>query len=112
MQSSCCAELEPLAAIRRPSAAIERRTAPTRSAPAAPPVVDQVVHHLTQLADGAALADEVTGRGIERHHAIAHAPPPLPLGVQPDDALHALADEPQGPGLGIVVVVARVAQDE
>src|SRR5215472_9305417 len=87
-----------------------RRTVP--SAPAPPPRVHELIDHLHELADGAALLDDVAGGRVERHHAVADAPPPLPFRIEPDDALHALADLPDGPGLGIVVVVARVAQDQ
>src|SRR5205823_8655935 len=86
------------------------RAAP-RSAPA-PPRVHEVVHDLAELADGAALAHDVARGCIERHHAVADAPAPLPLGVEPDDALHALADEAQRPRLRIVVVAAGVAEHQ
>src|SRR5262245_27334239 len=82
------------------------------SATPAPPLVHEVVHHLAQLADGAALAHDVAGGRVERHHAVADTPAPLALGVQPDDALHPLADLPERPRLGVVVVVARVAQQQ
>src|SRR6267143_108396 len=82
------------------------------SAAPAPPVVDEVVDHLAELADRAALAHDVAGRGVHRHHAVADAPAPLALGVEPDDAFHALADEPQRPRLRVVIVVPRVAQDQ
>src|SRR5712691_1595509 len=72
----------------------------------------EVVDDLTELADGPALADEVTGRRVERHHAVAHAPAPLPFGIQPDDAFHALAHHAKRPRLGVVVVVARVPQHQ
>src|SRR5215467_8082949 len=87
-----------------------RRMVP--SAPAPPPRVHELIDHLHELADGAALLDDVAGRRVEGHHAVADAPPPLPFGIEPDDALHALADLPDGPGLGIVVVVPRVTQDQ
>src|SRR2546425_13113910 len=70
------------------------------------------VDDLAELADGPALAHEVAGRRVERHHAVADAPAPLPLGIQPDDTLHALAHHPERPRLGIAVVVAGIAQDE
>src|SRR5215471_4754467 len=87
-----------------------RRTVP--SAPAPPPRVHELIDYLHELADGATLLDDVAGGRVERHHAVTDAPPPLPFRIEPDDALHALADLPDGPGLGIVVVVARVAQDQ
>src|SRR5881275_1597433 len=80
--------------------------------PPAPPVVDEVVHDLAELADRPALSHEVARGRVERHDRVADAPAPLPLGVEPDDPLHALADVPQGPRLGIVVVVTRVAEDQ
>src|SRR5215475_14676064 len=87
-----------------------RRTVP--SAPAPPPRVHELIDHLHELADGAALLDDVAGRRVERHHAVADAPPPLPFRIEPDDALHPLADLADGPGLGVIVVVPRIAQDE
>src|SRR5207244_4687382 len=81
------------------------------SSPPPPPVVDEVVHDLAELADRPALTDEVARGRVERHDRVADAPPPLPLGVEPDDPLHTLADEPERPRLGVVVVVARVAAD-
>src|SRR5207244_5560662 len=59
-----------------------------------------------------ARAREVAVRGTPRHHAVAYAAAPLALGIEPDDALHALADEPQRPRLRVVVIVPRVAEDE
>src|SRR5215471_6963475 len=81
-------------------------------AAAPPPVVHEVIDDLAELSDRAALAHEVARRRVERHHAVADAPAPLPFRIQPDDALHALAHEPERPRLRIVVVVARVAQHE
>src|SRR5262244_1563978 len=72
----------------------------------------EVVDDLAELPDRAALAHEVARRRIEWHHAVADAPAPLPFRIQPDDALHALAHEPERPRLRIVVVVARVTQHE
>src|ERR1700730_13845587 len=74
--------------------------------------MDELVHHLDELPHRAALLHDVTGRGVERHHAVADAPAPLAFRVEPDDALHPLADLPDRPRLGIVVVVARVTQDQ
>src|SRR5689334_15882728 len=81
------------------------------SAAAPPPVVHEVVHDLAELPDRAALLHEVARRRVHGHHAVADAPAPLPLGVEPDDALHALADEAQRPPLRVVVVVPRVTED-
>src|SRR3989304_8639941 len=78
----------------------------------APPRVAELVHHLHQLPHGAALLHDVAGRGVERHDAVADAPAPLPLGVEPDDALHPLADLAHGPRLRGVVVVGRIPPDE
>src|SRR3989304_4159370 len=78
----------------------------------APPRVHELVHHLHQLPHGAALLHDVAGGGVERHDAVADAPAPLPLRVQPDDALHPLADLAHGPRLRVVVVVARISQAE
>src|SRR5262245_19558470 len=72
----------------------------------------EVVDDLAELSDRAALADEVARGRVERHHAVADAPAPLAFRIQPDDSLHALANEPERPRLRIVVVVARVAQHE
>src|SRR6267143_1485389 len=72
----------------------------------------EVVDDLDELADRAALAHEVARWRVERHHAVTDAPAPLTFRIEPDDALHALADEPERPRLRIVVVVARVAQHE
>src|SRR6266545_5878014 len=85
---------------------------PGGSAPAAPPLMHQLIHHLHKLPDGAALLDDVARRRVEWHDAVADPPPPLALGVQPDDPLHPLADLADGPGLRIVVVVAGIAQHE
>src|SRR6266850_5491578 len=85
---------------------------PRKLAAPAPPVVHEVINHFPELPDRAALADEIARRRIQRHHAIADPPAPLPFRIEPDDPLDALADEPQRPGLGIVVVVARVAQHQ
>src|SRR5213594_3501694 len=81
-----------------------------RLAAAAPPVMHEVVDDLAELADRAALAHEVARGRVERHHAVADTPAPLTFRVQPDDSLHALADEPERPRLRIVVVVTRVAE--
>src|SRR5262245_48649730 len=86
-------------------------TAESRSVFPTPPVVHEVIHHLTELADGPAFSDEVAGRAVEWHHAVADFSASLAFGIEPDDPLHALSDQAQGPGLGIVVVVASVAQD-
>src|SRR5215471_21153085 len=79
---------------------------------ATPPVMHEVVDDLGQLADGPAFLDEITGGGVQGHHAVAHAPAPLSFRIEPDDALHPLADEPERPRLRVIVVVPRVAQDE
>src|SRR5205823_4616732 len=80
---------------RRPSTRTSRtisplvswRGAPRLALPAAPPpVVDEVVHDLAELRDRPALAHEVARGRVEGHHAVADAPAPLPLGVEPDDA--------------------------
>src|SRR5919201_3463019 len=72
---------------------------------AAPPVMHEIVDDLAELTDRPALLHEITGRRVDRHHAVTDAPAPLALGVEPDDALDALADEPQCPALRVVVVV-------
>ena len=72
----------------------------------------EVVDDFSELADRAALADEVARGRVEWHHAVADAPAPLTFRIQPDDSPHALANEPQRPRLRIVVVVARIAQHE
>src|SRR5262247_203312 len=74
--------------------------------------MDELVDHLDQLPHRPALLDDVAGRRVERHHAVADAPAPLALGVEPDDALDALADLTDGPRLRVIVVVASVAEDE
>src|SRR5262245_54835074 len=110
MHSGACA-----AVTTAPSATHASTTpaaAPRTSVSAAPPVMDQVVHHLADLRDRPALADEVARRRVERHHAVADAPAPLALGVEPDDPLDALADQPERPRLGVVVVVAGVAEHD
>src|SRR2546428_89802 len=89
-----------------------RRSTGAALAAAPPPVVHEIVDDLTQLPDGPAFSDEVARRSVERHDAVADAPAPLTLRVQPDDPLHPLADEPQRPRLRVVVVVAGVAQHE
>src|SRR5262245_41854768 len=83
-----------------------------RLTPAAPPLVHEVVHHLAELADDTALAHDVAGWRVERHHAVADPPAPLPLRVQPDDALDPVADETQRPRLRVVVVVPGVAEQQ
>src|SRR5574342_1205635 len=93
------------------SSACARRTS-NGLPPAAPPGVDELVHHLHQLSDGSAFLDDVACGRVERHDAVADAPTPLPLWVQPDDALDTLPDLPDRPRLRVVVVVARVAEDE
>src|SRR5262245_48763494 len=72
----------------------------------------EIVDDLAELADGAALADEIAGRSVERHHAVPDTPAPLSFGIQPDDTFHALAHHPERPRLGVVVVVASVAEEE
>src|SRR5262245_1138698 len=74
--------------------------------------MNEVVHDFAELADRAALAHDIAGRRVHRHHAIADSPAPLALGIEPDDAFDALTDEPQRPRLRIVVVVPRVAEHE
>src|SRR5262245_10303071 len=83
-----------------------------RSPAPAPPLVHELVDDLHELAHRAALLHDVAGRRVERHHAVANAPAPLALRVEPDDALDALADLPDGPRLGVVVVVAGVPEDQ
>src|SRR5262245_23980604 len=83
-----------------------------RSAPATPPLMHQLIDDLHELRDGAAFLHDVAGRRVERHDAVADPPAPLALRIQPDDALHPLANLTDGPGLGIVVVVAGIAQHE
>src|SRR5439155_14011083 len=114
---SRCRATSPLASSCARSRAISPLAAspdaPRLALPATPPpVVDEVVHDLAELRDRPALAHEVARGRVEGHHAVADAPAPLPFGVEPDDALHALADEPERPRLRVVVVVARVAQDQ
>src|SRR5687767_14750507 len=70
-------------------------------AAAAPPPLAEAADDLGNLSEGAALAHEVAVRRVERHHRVPDAPAPLPLGVQPDDALHPLAHEPERPGLSL-----------
>src|SRR5262245_48878484 len=85
------------ASSKPPGAMLEQgRRAPVELSPAAPPLVHQLVHHLDELAHRPALLDDVAGRRVERHHAVADAPAPLALGVEPDDALDALADLTDG----------------
>src|SRR5262245_23240531 len=112
MQSTPRAHAGPDVARSTASVANGCRLRAPASTPAAPPVAHEIVDHLAELADGTALPDDVAGRTVEGHHAVADPPAPLPLGVEPDDPLHPLPDQPQGPGLGIVVVVAGVAQDQ
>src|SRR5205085_8844756 len=76
----------------------------------APPVMHEIVDHFAELADGAAFTHQIARRRVHGHHAVADAPAPLSLGVEPDDALHTLADQPQRPRLRIVVVVPRVTE--
>src|SRR3989442_13140356 len=74
--------------------------------------MDESVDDLAELTDGAALADEIAGRRVERHHAIADAPAPLSFGIEPDNTFHTLAHHAEGPRLRVVVVVAGIAHDE
>src|SRR5262249_53559048 len=83
-----------------------------RSAPAPPPVMHELVDDLDELPDGATLLHDVARGRVERHHAVADPPSPLALRIEPDYTLHALADLPDGPSLRVVVVVARVAEDQ
>src|SRR5262249_4989464 len=94
---------------RHPGRPAER---PHPSSTAPPPVMHEIVDDLAELADGAALADEITGRSVERHHAVTDAPAPLSFGIQPNDTFHALAHHPERPRLGVVVVVPSIAEDE
>src|SRR5262245_25511860 len=83
-----------------------------RSAPATPPLMHQLIDDLHELRDGAAFLHDIAGRRVEWHDAVADAPAPLAFRVQPDDALHPLANLTDGPGLRVVVVVPGITQDE
>src|SRR5438128_1557819 len=72
----------------------------------------EVVDDFTELTDRPTFSHEVARGRVERHDAVANAPAPLAFRIQPDDALHTLADEAQRPRLGIVVIVARIAKHE
>src|SRR3989337_1088500 len=85
---------------------------PRASTSTPPPVTHQTLDDLGQLPHRSTLSQHVTARRIGRHRAVGQTPFPLALRVQPDDALHPLADPTQGPLLRIVVVVPRIAQDE
>src|SRR6266481_2143307 len=72
--------------------------------------MDELVHHLDELPHRTALLHDVTGRGVERHHAVTDAPAPLAFRVEPDDALHPLADLPapaDGPARDEVALLLR-----
>src|SRR5262245_16050344 len=67
------------------------RPPPGDSSPPPPPLVHELIDHLDELAHRPALLDDVTGRRVERHHAVPDPPAPLPFRIEPDDALDALA---------------------
>src|SRR3984893_3184777 len=102
----------PAAAGRATSTNSTRTSVRTALSPPAPPRVYELVDHLHQLAHRAAFLHDVARGRVERHHAVADTPAPLAFRIEPDDALDTLADLSNGPCLGVVVVVPRIAQDE
>src|SRR3972149_6769884 len=84
---------------------------PRASTSTPPPVTHQTLDDLGQLPHRPTLPQHVAARRVDRHRAVGQTPFPLALRVQPDDALHPLADPPPGPFLRLAGVVPRLAPD-
>src|SRR4029453_5953672 len=78
----------------------------------APLRLQQHIRYLHQMFQRPAFQHMVTIRRVSRQHRIIRIPEATRLGVEPEQALAALADVAKRPGLRVEMVVAGIAQDQ
>ena len=82
------------------------------ASPAGRSAKDETIDHVGELTKIPAFLGDVGVRRVRFHHAVSEPPRTGAFRVQPNDVLGLVVDVPKAQGLGIVVVIAGVAEDD